>query len=107
MGSRSLSLAVCKRAMNKIGYAEALLGQNRGADYISLGGSGCLTLKKPAQSFKEANLCTKIGQSADGARKRLEVLSTCPLHSNSWCGKEAYINGSMVTCQDSTRLELP
>ena len=41
-----------------------------------------------------------------------EVLSTCPLHTNSGCtnngcGKrEAHINWSMVTCQGSTRLEL-
>ena len=32
------------------------------------------------------------------------VLSTCPLHTNSGCGKrEAHINWSMVTCQGSTR----
>ena len=31
--------------------------------------------------------------------------STCPLHTNS--GKEAHINWSMVTCQGSTRSELP
>ena len=35
------------------------------------------------------------------------VLSTCPLHTNSGCGKEAHIDWSMVTCQDSTRSELP
>ena len=36
------------------------------------------------------------------------VLSTCPLRTNSGCGKrEARLNWSMVTCQDSTRLELP
>ena len=35
------------------------------------------------------------------------VLSTCPLHTNSGCGKEANINWSMVICQGSTRSELP
>ena len=36
------------------------------------------------------------------------VLSTCPLHTNSGRGKRvAHINWSMVTCQDSTRSELP
>ena len=35
-------------------------------------------------------------------------LSTCPLHTNSGCGiGEAHINWSMVTCQGSTRSELP
>ena len=34
----------------------------------------------------------------------IHVLSTCPLHTTSGCGKkEAHINWSMVTCQDSTR----
>ena len=36
------------------------------------------------------------------------VLSTCPLHTNSGCERrEAHIHWFMVTCQGSTRLELP
>ena len=50
----------------------------------------------------------------DGTRNRWimdihsPVLSTCPLHTNSglW-EREAHINWSMVTCQGSTRSELP
>ena len=35
------------------------------------------------------------------------IFSTCPLHTISRCGKERRILIGMVTCQGSTRLELP
>ena len=38
---------------------------------------------------------------------RPPVLSTCPLHTNSVWEREANIYWSMVTCQGSTRSELP
>ena len=39
----------------------------------------------------------------------MPVLSTCPLHTDSGCGKERriLINWSIETCQGSTRSELP
>ena len=59
-----------------------------------------------AQHFVSSTLALSIRILS--SRVTYTILSTCPLHSNSGCGKrEAYINWSMVTCQGSTRSELP
>ena len=49
-----------------------------------------------------------IADFVDEGPYHTPVLSTCPLHTNSGCGKERRVfDWSMVTCQGSTRSELP
>ena len=52
--------------------------------------------------------CAKSTKGTSKIKRRTILVGPTILHTNSGCGKrEAHTNWSMVTCQGSTRSELP
>ena len=73
---------------------------------------------KESQRKKQKGFCVECSNAARHAlgytsrsiryMSSPSILPTCPLYNNCGFGKrEAHMNWSMVTCQGSTRLELP